>query len=198
MLNNIREALKPLIDDVGSAFAKTGVTPTGWSVVGLLFAALSGSAYAGFLGGGVWGGVLLLVSGFFDIVDGAVAKVTGSVSRRGAFIDSNFDRVAEVVIYVGVMAGGVGEPTVILAALAASMLVSYARARGESLNVKLSGVGVGERAERMIILASASIMGYTYYGVIAVLTVATVTFAHRLVYTAKELGEERRRQTSSA
>jgi hypothetical protein len=50
----------------------------------------------------------------------------------------------------------------------------------------------------MIILAAASIMGYTYYGVIVVLTVATVTFAHRLVYTAKELGEERRRQTSSA
>ncbi|MFQ6135254.1 MAG: CDP-alcohol phosphatidyltransferase family protein [Nitrososphaerales archaeon] len=190
MLNRIREALTPLMDRVGSTFAKTGITPTGWSFVALLFAALAGSAYAGLWGGWVWGGVLLLVSGFFDIVDGSVARVTGSVSRRGAFVDSNFDRIAEIMVYGGIMVGRIGEPTVVLAALAVSMLVSYARARGESLNVKLSGVGVGERAERIFILALASIVGYPYYGVILVLAVASITFIHRLIYTTRELGRE--------
>ncbi len=188
MLNRIREALTPLVDRVGSILAKTGITPTGWSVIGLLFAALSGSAYAGLWGGVVWGGVLLLVSGFFDIVDGSVARVTDSVSQRGAFIDSNFDRTAEILVYGGIMVGMIGEPVVVLAALAVSLLVSYARAKGESLNVKLSGVGIGERAERIFVLALASIIGYPYYGVILVLALASVTFVHRLIYTAKELG----------
>ena len=190
MLNRIREVLIPILNVIGSAFAKTGITPTGWSLVTLLFAALSGSAYSGLWGGPVWAGVLLLISGFFDIVDGAVARVTDSVSQRGAFIDSNFDRIAEVVIYGGIIVGRIGEPVVILAALAFSLLVSYARAKGESLNVKLSGVGIGERAERIFILAIASIIGYPYYGVILILVVSTITFLHRFAYTVRELGKD--------
>lgn len=188
MLNKIRDALTPLIDKVGSTFAKTRITPTEWSGVSLLFAALSGTAYSGLWGNWMWAGLLLLASGFFDIVDGAVARTLGSVSRRGAFIDSNFDRIAEVMVYGGITVGGIGEPVVVLAALAVSMLVSYSRARGETLNVELSGVGVGERAERIFILAVASIIGYPYYGVMLVLAVASITFIQRLIYTFRELG----------
>ncbi len=198
MLNRVREAVTPFLNKAGGAFAKTGISATGWSVFSLILAALSGAAYAGLLGTGGWilGGLLLLGSGFFDIVDGAVARATGSVSKRGAFIDSNFDRIAEVLVYGGVLVGGVGQPVIVFAALSASILVSYSRARGESLNVKLSGIGIGERAERIFILALASIAGYPYYGVLLVLAVAAITFLHRLIYTVRELGVQDISRTS--
>jgi len=188
LLNRLRTALTPLIDRVGSTLAKTGVSPTGWSLIGLFFALTSGLMYSRmFDGGWLLAGLLLLASGFFDMVDGAVARVTGTVSERGAFLDSNFDRVAEVLVYGGMTVGGVGEPVVVLAALALSLLVSYSRARGESLGVKVSGVGLGERAERVLILAAASIAGYPYYGVIAVAILAGVTFVQRILYILRGL-----------
>ena len=190
MLNRIREAVTPIIDRVGSVFAKTGISPTGWSVIGLLFAAFSGIAYSGVWGNWVWGGVLLLISGFLDTIDGSVARITGTISKRGAFIDSNFDRVAEILVYGGLMIGTVGEPIVIFTALATSMMVSYARAKGESLNVNVSGLGIGERAERIFILALSSIIGYPYYGIILILILASLTFFQRLIYIINKLGKE--------
>jgi archaetidylinositol phosphate synthase len=191
LLNRIREAFSPFIDKGGTFFAKTGISPAGWSIVSLFLSVLSGMAYAGVFGSWMLGGLFLLGSGFFDIVDGAVARATGTMSRRGAFIDSSFDRIAEVMVYGGIVIGGIGEPSIIFAALASSMLVSYTRARGESLNVKLSGIGIGERAERIFILALSSIAGYPYYGVVLVFAVASITFLHRLIYTVRVLGEEK-------
>jgi archaetidylinositol phosphate synthase len=190
LLNKVRDAVTPFLNKAGGALAKTGISATGWSFFSLIVAALSGAAYAGLMGADGWvlGGLLLLGSGFFDIVDGAVARATRSVSKRGAFIDSNFDRIAEVLVYGGILAGGIGQPIIVFAALSTSILVSYSRARGESLNVKLSGIGIGERAERIFILALTSITGYPYYGVILVLAVAAITFLHRLIYTIKALG----------
>ena len=189
MLNKIREIIVPIIDRIGSTFAKTGISPTGWSVIGLLLAALSGIAYSGLWGDWVLGGVLLLVSGFFDIVDGSVARVTQTISHRGAFLDSNFDRIAEILVYGGLISGAVGEPLVVFTALASSIMVSYARVKSESLNVNVSGIGIGERAERILILAVLSIMGFPYYGVIIVIAIASLTFIQRFIYTIKKLGK---------
>jgi len=175
------------MDRIGSTFAKTGINATGFSILGLIFAVLAGTAYAGLWGGILFGGVLLLMAGFFDMLDGAVARITGTASLEGAFIDSNFDRLVEIIVYGGITFGGIGEPVVIVAALAASLMVSYTRAKGESLNIKLSGVGIGERAERIFILAVASIIGYPYYGVILVFAVASLTYIHRFIYIARQL-----------
>ena len=178
-----------MIDRIGSTFAKTGISPTGWSVVGLLFAALSGIAFSSLWSNWIWGGILLLVSGFFDIVDGSVARVTETISKRGAFLDSNFDRIAEIMVYGGLISGAIGEPLVVFAALASSIMVSYVRAKGESLNVNVSGIGIGERAERIIILAISSILGFPYYGVILIVVLASLTFIQRFIYTIKKLDE---------
>ena len=189
MLNKIRETIVPIIDRIGSIFAKTGISPNGWSVVGLLFAALSGIAFSSLWGNWILGGSFLLISGFFDIVDGSVARVTKTISNRGAFLDSNFDRIAEILVYGGLISGAIGEPLVVFAALASSIMVSYTRSKGEYLNVNVSGIGIGERAERIFILAMASIIGFPYYGVILIVVFASLTFIQRFIYIFKKLGK---------
>ena len=78
VLNNLRESLRPVLEKVGKGFAATGLSPNFWTVVGLIIALASAVVYGmGMEFGLIIGGVLLLVSGFFDMVDGQVARVTG-------------------------------------------------------------------------------------------------------------------------
>src|SRR5438093_10447175 len=144
---------------LGTSFASTGLSANFWTGVGLATSIASGLAYASPAFGlekyyaAVVGGVLLLISGFFDIVDGSVARVTKQTSKKGAFLDSSFDKICEVVIFAGIAFGGLADPFWCLVALGISILVSYTRARAESLGGELKGIGIGERAERMLILA---------------------------------------------
>ena len=191
MLNRLRRAVEPLINRLGFAAARTRLPATAWTAIGLIFATLSALSYSHLLfGDGLYGGLLLLISGLVDMVDGAVARATNSASHRGAFLDSTLDRVGEVFVFRGILAGGVGDSRVVLLALSFSLLVSYTRARGEALRVEVSGIGVGERAERILVLGVLSIAGYTYYGVIVVLILALITFIHRLVAIAKTLSKQ--------
>lgn len=175
---------------VGVVFSKVNSSPTSWTAVGLALSGFSGAAYyrGGYLGQLV-GGILILAAGWFDIVDGAVARTTGKASERGAFLDSTLDRVAEVAIFLGILAGGLAPPVVVLTALSLSLLVSYTRAKGDALGVKLSGVGIGERSERLLILAVASLFGYAMWGVMLVAVVAGYTFVERSYRAVSALGQ---------
>src|SRR6478735_5552131 len=131
MLNNFREGLKPALQNIGKVFA----------AIGLGFAFASAIVYAIHLDYSfIIGGVLLLVSGFFDIVDGQVARITGKTSKKGAFLDSVFDKIAEVAIFLGILIGGYQQGYLVLLAIGLSLLVSYTRARAESLGVQLQGI----------------------------------------------------------
>jgi archaetidylinositol phosphate synthase len=129
----------------------------------------------------------ILASGVLDVVDGAVARFTGKVSKAGSFNDSTLDRLAEVAIYSGVAVGSYISPLYVLLALSFSLLVSYARAKGDALGITLSGVGIGERAERLIALVIFSLLGFVWLGVLAVLFLAVVTFAQRYVTILRKL-----------
>ncbi len=189
MLDRLRGRLESYLGLVGKWFSELEASPTAWTFLGLVVSVASGVAYSrsGF-GGQLLGGVLILVAGWFDLVDGAVARVTGRVSKRGAFLDSTLDRVAEVAVFLGILIGGFAPPAVVLLALSFSLLVSYARAKGDSLGTLLSGVGIGERSERLLILAVASIVGYAGWGVLLVTVVAGYTFLERTFRAAKSLG----------
>jgi archaetidylinositol phosphate synthase len=180
VLDRLRSSLESSLTSVGRLFARIEPSPTAWTLVGLAVSVLAGAFYStsGY-GGEALGGALILAAGWFDITDGAVARVTGRSSKRGAFLDSTLDRVAEVAIFSGVLLGGYAPPIFVLAALASSLLVSYTRAKGDALGVSLSGVGIGERSERLLILAVTSLVGQAYWGVALVLVVATYTFLER-------------------
>ena len=191
MLNNLRDTLKPALEKMGKGFASTGLSPNFWTVVGLGFAILSAIVYGmGIEFGLIIGGILLLVSGFFDMVDGQVARVTGKTSKKGSYIDSMFDKIAEVAIFFGILVGGYAEPYLVFLAITLSLLVSYARAKSDIINVKLQGIGIGERAERLLAIAIVGIIGFMEYAVIIVVIIAGITLIQRMIVTTKNIKED--------
>ena len=189
MLNNFREGLKPTLQKIGTIFASTGLPANFWTAIGLVFAFASAVIYAlHFEYSFIIGGILLLVSGFFDIVDGQVARVTQKMSKKGAFLDSVFDKIAEVAIFLGILIGRYNtEGYVVLLAITLSLLVSYTRARAESLGVQLQGIWIGERAERLLVIAIVGMVGRLDYAVIIVAIIAGITFVQRIIATARNI-----------
>ena len=191
MLNNLRDILKPTLEKIGKTFASTGLSPNFWTVVGFVFAIISALVYGlGLEFGLIIGGILLLVSGFFDMIDGQVARVTGKTSQKGSYLDSMFDKIAEVAIFLGLLVGGYAEPYLVMLAITLSLLVSYARAKSDALNIKLQGVGIGERAERLLVIAIIGIIGYMEPAVIIVVVIAGITLVQRMIVTAKNIKEK--------
>lgn len=192
--------LEPTLARIGQIFASTGVSANGWTVVGLAVSVLAAFMYSsnGFLNfswtpwnlAAVAGGVILLLSGFFDVVDGSVARLTRQISKKGAFLDSVFDKVSEVTIFGGIAYGQLADSFWCLVALGTSLLVSYTRARAESLGVKLTGVGIGERAERLLIIAIIGMIPVKeamQWAMIIVSIVAGITLAQRIAVTVRAL-----------
>jgi len=190
VLNNLRESLRPALEKVGKGFAATGLSPNFWTVVGLIIALSSAIVYGmGMEFGLIIGGILLLVSGFFDMVDGQVARVTGKTSKKGEYLDSMFDKISEVAIFLGILVGGYAEPYLVLLAITLSLLVSYARAKSDLINIKLQGIGIGERAERLLVIAVIGIFGFMDYAVVIVVIIAGITLIQRMIYTTKNIKE---------
>jgi archaetidylinositol phosphate synthase len=190
VLNNLRDTLRPTLEKIGKGFASTGLSANFWTFVGLGFALLSAVVYGmGMESGLIIGGVLLLVSGFFDMIDGQVARVTGKTSKKGEYLDSMFDKIAEVAIFLGILVGGYVEPYLVLLAITLSLLVSYARSKSDIINIKLQGIGIGERAERLLVIAIIGIIGFMDYAVIIVVIIAGITLIQRMIYTAKNIKE---------
>ncbi|TRZ69576.1 MAG: CDP-alcohol phosphatidyltransferase family protein [Nitrosopumilaceae archaeon] len=191
MLNNLRGVLQPTLEKIGKAFASTGLSANFWTLVGLVFALASALVYGlGIEFGLIIGGILLLVSGFFDMVDGQVARATGKTSQKGSYLDSMFDKIAEVAIFLGLLVGGYAEPYLVMLAITLSLLVSYARAKSDALNIKLQGVGIGERAERLLVIAIIGIIGYMEPAVVIVVVIAGITLVQRMIVTAKNIKEK--------
>ena len=139
-------------------------TPTAATLAGLIIAGVA--AYFVSQGDFLLGGLLVLVSSVFDLLDGGIARSTGRVSKRGALMDSVFDRVAEVVVLLGLAVyflSGTNESQtgVVLAfvAVAGSLMVSYVRARAEGLGVK-GTAGFLTRPERVVITVVFLVAGY--------------------------------------
>ena len=189
VLNRLRERLSPLLERMGRVFAATGLSANFWTGVGLAVAFAAAIVYGSFLEYSyILGGVLLLVSGFFDMVDGQVARATGRSSKRGAFLDSMFDKIAEVAIFAGLASGGLVAPEIALLGIGMSLLVSYTRAKADALNIQIRGVGVGERAERLLIIAIVGMIpGMMPFAVLAVAVISAITVAQRMRYVYRRL-----------
>jgi len=186
MLNNLRESLKPVLQKVGKTFAATGLSPNVFTAIGLVFAFIASIVYGiGFEYSLVIAGVVLLISGFFDIVDGQVARYTNKMSKKGGFLDSIFDKIAEVAIFFGILVGNYTEPYLVFLAITLSLLVSYTRALSDSAGIKMEGIGIGERAERLLVVAIIGIIGFIDIAIIIVIVIASVTLVQRVAILVK-------------
>ncbi len=188
MLNNLRESLKPYLQCIGKVFASTGISPNVWTVIGLIFAFVSSLIYGlKFEYSLILGGAILLISGFFDIVDGQVARYTNKITKSGGFLDSVFDKIAEVSIFFGILIGGYAEPYLVFLAVTLSLLVSYTRAIADTLTIKLQGIGIGERAERLLVIAIIGMIGFMEIAIIIVIIIAAITLIQRLFILSKNV-----------
>jgi len=144
-----------------SALRRTGVTPNALTLTGLVGSAAAGAVIArDYL---LLGGVLVLVSGAFDLFDGPLARAKGQTTKFGAVLDSTCDRLGEAAVLLGLLIlylnqDAFWEPLLIFTALVGSVLVSYVRARAEGLGLKCE-VGIFTRAERVIALAVGLMVG---------------------------------------
>lgn len=115
-------------------------------------------AAGGFAAVGEWGwaGILLVFGSWCDLIDGEIARATGTQGKAGAFLDSNLDRLSEIALFAGLAASFPDRSASIwaVAALASSLMVSYARARGEGLGVECPNFGM-ERPHRVVLLMFA-------------------------------------------
>lgn len=161
------------------AIGRVPVTPNQVTVIGLGLTFVAAGLVA--FGQLRWAGVVLIVAGSFDILDGALARSTHASYPYGAFLDSTLDRYSEGAIYAGLAAYfvGMGGPLqrwlvlATLAALAGSFLVSYVRARAQSLGFTCE-TGLFARPERVVVTVVGLILGgVVLYAVVFLLAILT-------------------------
>ncbi|MGQ9542809.1 MAG: CDP-alcohol phosphatidyltransferase family protein [Candidatus Bathyarchaeia archaeon] len=190
MLTCLRRKLECLIEWLASNLHRIGVTPNMLTVAGFLVAASSGiilSHRISYTSTFILAPSLILLSGFFDAVDGSLARVGSQTTKFGGVLDSTLDRFGEIFIISGMVLGGLSSVLWGLCALSSSLMVSYTRARVEAEGLRLEGVGVAERPERIIILALSTFLGYVEYGVIIISVLSTITVAQRILYAYEHL-----------
>jgi phosphatidylglycerophosphate synthase len=171
----LRARVRGVATPIAVAFGRLGLTPNHLTLIGFGIAILAAVAAAS----QTWlaAGVLLIVGAVFDLFDGALARATGKASKLGAFMDSVFDRAGEGVVYVGIvwgcLAASFPEGAVLAAAaLASAFMVSYVRAKSESIGFTpgsgMAAVGLAPREVRIVILTAGLILVGAIGGVFVV------------------------------
>ena len=185
-----------IIERLIKPFARPTVSPHVVSLVSLVVSCAAGVFYA--LGIFVWGGIMLLLSGFLDTLDGTFARLTGQSSRFGALLDSTLDRYADFTVFAGLLVFYRYHWMffIIILAILGSFMVSYVKARAESLG-KTRVVGLMQRPERVLMIVAGSILTVpaSWYAprcqdmpvvvALCLLAVLTNTTALRRLLTAK-------------
>jgi CDP-diacylglycerol---glycerol-3-phosphate 3-phosphatidyltransferase len=181
-----------LLDAIVRMLALARINPNVLTVMGLVV-----NSYAAFLFGYATGenqsrmffyaGLVIIGSGFFDLVDGRVARALNKVSLFGAFFDSVVDRYSDASLFFGLLvfyARGNRFFYVVLTALVmiSSIMVSYARARAESL-IGTCRVGFMERPERLVLLIIGAVFNVMAPVLWVIAVLSTVTVIHRITYT---------------
>lgn len=168
---------------------RLGVTPTQISLAGVLVNVAAAALIA--RGEPAWGGLLYLVAGAFDFLDGSVARLADRATRFGAFLDSTLDRISEGVVFAALayrfaLDGAPLDAALTVLALLGSLLVSYTRARVEGLGGQCK-VGLSTRAERVILLALGLMAGLESWAIYLLVVLTALTTFQRMAHARREL-----------
>ena len=187
MLGRYRESVRLWSDPVGRALFRLHLRPNHLTVIGLV---VSFFAAGGFIAGHVrWAGGLLALAGMCDMLDGALARVSGQVTAFGAFLDSVIDRYSDLLVLLGIVVLFARTPhtrgaLVAMAGLVGSVMVSYTKARAESIGVECN-VGFMERPERMICLVAGAVLDQLEPALWVLAVLSNLTALQRIVFTRR-------------
>jgi CDP-diacylglycerol--glycerol-3-phosphate 3-phosphatidyltransferase len=195
LLGALEKPFYAAVDPLVARLIRSGVRPNTITTVGTGLVLVSAVVFG--LGHIRIGGLLLLLSGVADTLDGQVARGGAMVTRFGAFYDSTLDRVGDGATFIGIGAFFLTAPDVshrvpatiaCMVAILSSLLVSYARARAEGLGLDCK-VGIAQRAERVVLVGVASLVfgagpgALLLEAIVALLAIASViTVVQRFVY----------------
>ena len=201
MLTKIKQRIQSMLRREAEIANEIGLTPNHLSVIGLLSGIFSALLY--WLAGVnrfnptvsrvylLTAIIMLLISGFMDALDGALARIYGKASAKGGFLDSLIDRYVDSAVYIGIILGGLCDILWGLLALIGSLLTSYARARSEAEGVPMETIGLFERAERIIVIMAASLfnvfgMDILRWAILFLAIVTNLTVLQRTIFFFRE------------
>ena len=199
--NDSRTRIKKVFEPIALGMGRLGLTPNGLTLIGFAITVF-GSVLVG-LQAWVVGGLVVFVGGVFDMFDGTLARATGQANALGAFMDSTFDKAGEIIVFLGVIAGmqaaGASDVPVLVAAAAmgASIMVSYARAKSDGLGYSsgmgLAAVGIMPREVRLVIISVGIVLTGTSVGISAIefalgviLVGAVITVIQRILHVRSQ------------
>jgi phosphatidylglycerophosphate synthase len=193
----IKRIFRPIIFKIAKSFARAGFTPNQVTLLGLSFSVFAFVAISFDIP--VLYGILVFASGLLDGVDGALAKITGSASPKGGFLDSLTDRYSDFILIFGFLFWK-GHSNFyfslpfnlwVVISLVGFIMVSYTRSKGESYDLDLDR-GIAGRSERLFILSVFSILylfdtEFPIYGLIVAGILANLTAIYRIAIALKNL-----------
>lgn len=207
MLTKLKERVQKLMIAEARAIHAVGLTPNQVSFLGILATLVSAYCYWNSQSSDsllIVATLLLLISGFFDALDGVLARTYGETTLFGGFLDSLLDRYSDAIILVSIILGWLLVDSQLwsligFAAVIGSLLVSYTRARSEAAGVKMETVGLAERAERIIIIVIASFLNLLWtdalrWSVLLLAVLTNLTVMQRAFYFWKA---SRKKETSA-
>jgi CDP-diacylglycerol--glycerol-3-phosphate 3-phosphatidyltransferase len=188
-----RKWMRWLLEPLARLINRTGISPNLLTMIG--FVLTVGVAYVLATGHLQIGGVLLAVAGLFDALDGTLARLAGRKSRFGAFLDSIVDRLSEAVIFLGLLVhytqhGGRQESFLIYATVVGSLMVSYARARAESIGVECKR-GILTRFERAVVMVIGLILDQMLIALWILAVLSNFTALQRMYHVWRITGGEK-------
>ena len=199
----LRGAIRSYFEEPGARlFQAVGLTPNAITLLGFAVCVVSACLVAsGWL---LWGGVAFLVGSILDLMDGALARLTGRETPFGALLDSVFDRLGEAALFVGLGIYALRADhsdeyralfiTALLLALIFSQGVSYLRARGEGLGV-FTRAGLMTRTERVILLGVGLLLGWIpwlLFGILVLMAAVSCFTLFQRMFTIRNMLDESR------
>jgi phosphatidylinositol phosphate synthase len=199
--NESRGRIKQIFEPIALGMGRLGLTPNALTLIGFAITA----AGAVLVGAQAWivGGIVVFVGGVFDMFDGTLARATGQTSKFGAFMDSTFDKLGEILVFIGCIAAlgnsNVGTVPILVAAgaMGASIMVSYTRAKSDALGYSsgmgLAAVGIMPREIRLVIISLGIVLTGTSIGISAlefalgiILVGAVITVIQRILHVQSQ------------
>ncbi len=194
MLSRIQYLVEGIFQSSSRLFHRVGLSPNSLTAFGFLLWIAVSLLYWGGLSGWEWGAsiLVLVVAGYFDAVDGAMARKYAKVSKFGGVLDSVLDRLGEIAVYAGLAAGALISFWLAVWAMSASLMVSYVRARVAAEGVTLKGIGIAERPERLLILALATLIWplshvLLFWGILLIAALSSITVLDRVYRASRAL-----------
>jgi CDP-diacylglycerol--glycerol-3-phosphate 3-phosphatidyltransferase len=184
----LRARFKGILDPIGNFLNRLGLMPNTITVLGLI-----GNIAGAFLlatGHITWGGVVILVMGPIDALDGTMARLRGMPTHFGAFVDSVTDRYSELVIYLGLLVYFIRASDwmaclLVYLAAAGSVMVSYTKARAEALGFEAK-IGLLTRVERYLVLAPLLVFNQPVYALWILAVLANLTAIQRIWHVRQQ------------